>query len=103
MILRTKIRINHKTIVLRKTDGLEVECYILLFLGAVHVEVSWPVRRAGSPRCDDFYPTFIWYLLSQFNKKFIYVIGKRLFDQVVFTINSDVKPLCRANVLILFN
>ena len=28
---------------------------------------------------------------------------ERLFDQVVFTINSDVKPTCRTNVLILFN
>ena len=28
---------------------------------------------------------------------------KRMFDQVVFTINSDVKPSCRTNVLILFN
>ena len=33
----------------------------------------------------------------------VYVAGKRLFDQVVFTINSDVKPPCRTNVLILFN
>ena len=29
-----------------------------------------------------------------------YVAGKRLFVQVVFTINSDVKPLCRTNILI---
>ena len=54
---------------------------------------------ASSPRRDDFYPTFIWNLLSQF----FYVAGKRLFDQVVFKINSDVKPSCRPNVLILFN
>ena len=31
--------------------------------------------------------------------KSLYVAGKRLFGQVVFTINSDVKPSCRANVL----
>ena len=35
--------------------------------------------------------------------KFCYVAGRRLFDQVVFTVNSDVKPSCRANVPILFN
>ena len=28
------------------------------------------VRRASSPRWDDFYPTFIWNLLSQFKKCF---------------------------------
>ena len=62
-----------------------------------------PVRRAGSPRWDNFYLTFIWNLLSQFNQKVCSVAGKRLFDQVVFTINNDVKPSCRTNVLILFN
>ena len=62
-----------------------------------------PVRRASLPRRDDSYPMFIWNLLSQPNQKVCYVAGKRLFDQVVFTINSDVKPLCRTNVLILFN
>ena len=51
----------------------------------------------------DFYPTFIWNLLYQFNQKVCYAAGKRLFDQVVFTINSDAKPSCRADVLILFN
>ena len=35
---------------------------------------------------DDFYPTFTWNLLSQFNQKVCYVAGKRLFDQVFFTI-----------------
>ena len=45
-----------------------------------------PVRRAGWPRWDDFYPTFIWNLLSQFNQKVCFVAGKRLFDQVVFTV-----------------
>ena len=67
------------------------------------MEVSWPVRRVSSPRRDDFYSTFIWNFLPQFNQKVCYVAGKRLFDQVVFTINSDVKPSCRTNVLILFN
>ena len=55
------------------------------------------------PWPDNFYPTFTWNLLSQFNQKVCYVAGKRLFDQVVFTINSDVKPSCRTNVLILLN
>ena len=59
-----------------------------------------PVRRASSPRWDDFYPKFIWNLLSQFNQKVCYV---SLFDQVVFIINSGRKPSCRINVLILFN
>ena len=36
-------------------------------------------------------------------KKVCYVAGKRLFGQVVFPINSDVKSSYRANVLILFN
>ena len=35
-------------------------------------------------------------------KKFVLSL-KRLFDLVVFTINSHVKPLRRTNVLILFN
>ena len=43
------------------------------------------VRRASSPRWDDFYSTFIWNLLSQFNQNVCYVARKRLFDQVVFT------------------
>ena len=59
------------------------------------MEVNWPG--------DGFYPTFIWNLLSQFNQKVCYVAMKRLFDQAVFTIDNDVKPLCRTNVLILFN
>ena len=50
-----------------------------------------------------FFPTFIWNLQSQFNQEVCYVAGKRLFDQVVFTITNDVKPSCRTNVLILFN
>ena len=36
-------------------------------------------------------------------KKFVMLLEKKLFDQVVFTINSDVKPLRRTNVAILFN
>ena len=60
-------------------------------------------RRASSPRWDDFYTTFIWNLISQFNQKVFYAAGKRLFDQVVFTIKSDVKPSCRTNAFILFN
>ena len=67
------------------------------------MEVSWPVRRVSSPRRDDFYPTFIWNFLSQFNQKVCYVAGKRLFDQVVFKIKSDVKPSFRTNVLVLFD
>ena len=47
-------------------------------------------RWAGSPSWDGFYPTFICNLLSQFNQKVCYVAGKRLFDQVFFTINSGV-------------
>ena len=62
-----------------------------------------PVRRAGSPRWDDFHPTFICNLLPQFNQSVCYIAGKGLFDKVVFSINSDVKPSCRTNVLILFN
>ena len=65
------------------------------------MEVSSPGKAMYSE--DDFLSTFIWNLLSQFNQKVCYVAGKRLFDRVVFTINSDVKPLCRTNVLILFN
>ena len=42
----------------------------------------------------------IFYLSSI--KKFVMSLKKRLFGQVVFTINSDAKPLCRTNVLILF-
>ena len=61
------------------------------------------VRWARSPRWDCFYRTFIWNLLSQFKQKVCYVDGKKLFDQVVFTINSDVKPLCRTNLIILSN
>ena len=73
------------------------------FKGLFILKRAGPVRRAISPRWDDFYPTFLWNLLSLFNEKVCYVAGKRLFDQVVFTINSDVKLLCRTNVLILFN
>ena len=62
-----------------------------------------PVRRAGSPRWDDFHPTFICNLLPQFNQSVCYIAGKGLFDKVVFSINSDVKASCRTNVLILFN
>ena len=56
--------------------------FVLLFI------FRWvgPVKRAGSPRWDDFYPTFTWNLLSQLNQKVCYVAGKKLFDQVVFTI-----------------
>ena len=32
-----------------------------------------------------------------------YVDEKRLFDQLFFAINTDVKPLSRTNVLKLFN
>ena len=59
-------------------------------------------RQAGSPRCNDFYPTFMCNLLSQFNQK-VYVTGKILFDQVVFPINNDVRPSCRIKVVVFFN
>ena len=36
-----------------------------------------PIRRAGSPRLDDFYHTFIWSLLSKFNQEVYYGAGKR--------------------------
>ena len=82
--------------------------YSLLFIlvllrGSSYWSELGPVRRAISPRWDDFYPTFIWNLLSLFSEKVCYAAGKRLFDQVAFTINSDVKLLCRTNVLIWFN
>ena len=38
-------------------------------LGAVHVRWVGPARLAGSPRWTDFYPPFIWNLLSHFNQK----------------------------------
>ena len=62
-----------------------------------------PARRVSSPRWDDFSPTFMWNLLPQFNQNVCDVAGRRLLDQVVFTINGDVKPLCWTNVLLLFN
>ena len=37
-----------------------------------------PVKRAGSPRWDDFYPTFTWILLSQLNHRNIMVQSKSL-------------------------
>ena len=45
--------------------------------------------------CGTFYLSSI--------KKFVMSLENRLFDQVVFTINSDLKPSYRTNVLILFN
>ena len=66
-----------------------------------HGVLACPVRQAGSPRCDDFYPTFMGNLLSQFNQNG-YVTGKILFDQVVFTINNDVRPSCRTEVVVFF-
>ena len=62
-----------------------------------------PVRQASSTRWDHIYPTFIWNLLPQFKQKVCYIAGKKLFDQVVFIIDSDAKPSYRTNVLILFN
>ena len=51
---------------------------------------------------DDFYPMFIWnLLLYQFNQK-VYFAGKRLFDQIVFAIISDVKQSFKTKVLVLF-
>ena len=43
----------------------------------------------------------IFYLVSI--KKFVYVSGKRLFDQAVFTINNDVRPSFTTKVLIFFD
>ena len=62
-------------------------------------------RLGGLARLGEmiFFPTFMWNLQSQFNQEVCYVAGKRLFDEVVFTITNDVKPSCRTNVLILFN
>ena len=40
-----------------------------LVLGAIHMR--WWARWAGSPRLDDFYPTFIWNRLSQFNQSLL--------------------------------
>ena len=44
-------------------------------------------RLSGLARRGEmiFYPTLTWNLLSQFNQK-VYVAGKKLFDQVFFTI-----------------
>ena len=61
------------------------------------------VRQAGSPRSDDFYPTFMWDLHLSSIKKFVMSLEKDHFDQVVFTITNGEKPSCRTNVLILFN
>ena len=46
---------------------------------AVHMRWAGRARWAGSHRWDDFYPTFMWNLLSQFNQKVSSVAGKRLF------------------------
>ena len=56
-----------------------------------HMRLACPARWTGSYGWDDFYPTFIWNLLSQFNQDVHHIAGKRLFDQVVFRINSDVR------------
>ena len=88
-------------------------------LGAVH-DVSWTARLAGSLSWTDFYPPFIWNLLSHFNQKVCYVAvvitqlssGFKLLS--IFYNKNNVKPwetnyrkiwvqLCRTNVLILFN
>ena len=58
---------------------------------AAHMRLACPARWTGSCRWDDFYPTFIWNLLSQFNQDVRHFARKRLFDQVVFRINSDVR------------
>ena len=61
-------------------------------------------RLGGLPRLGEMIFILrsygIFYISSI--KKFVLSL-KRLFDLVVFTINSHVKPLCRTNVLILFN
>ena len=80
-------------------------------LGAVHLRWVGPARLAGSPRWTDFYPPFIWNLLSHFNQKACLSRRRKI---VLITIKNNVKPwetnyrkilvqLCRTNVLILFN
>ena len=84
--------------------------------------MTWvgPARLAGSLSWTDFYPPFIWNLLSRFNQKVCYVAvlitqlssGFKLLS--IFYNKNNVKPwetnyrkiwvqLCRTNVLILFN
>ena len=60
-----------------------------------------PVRRASSSEWDDFYPHVHMESSISVQSKSLLCRWKRLFDQVVFTINSDVKPSCRTNVLTL--
>ena len=62
-------------------------------------------RLDGLPRLGEmtFFPTFIWNLQSWFNQKVCHAAEKRLFDRVIFTIKSDVKPSCRANIPTLFD
>ena len=70
--------------------------YLLSFFKGLFIWMwTGPVRWASSPGWDDFYPTFIWNIPSQFNQQVHYVAAKRLFDQVVFTINVDIKTSCR--------
>ena len=67
------------------------------------MEVSWPGLAGWLAKVRLFLSSVHMESSSQFNQKVCYVAGKRLFDQVVFTITNDVKPSCRTNVLILFN
>ena len=100
-----------KTILQFSAEIFKITIY---FVKRVRGSLYVLVRQASSPCRDDFYPTFIWNLLSQFNQNAAVfyvcyvchvcdVAKKGMLDQVVFTINSDVKPSCRTNVLILFN
>ena len=86
------------------------ECNLLIayltFLtlrGCVDRRSAGPVRWVGSPRWDDFYPTFIWNFLSQLNQKFVMPLEKDCLIKHFFTISSDIKPSCRTNVLIVFD
>ena len=54
----------------------------VVFVRGRSYDVAGPDRWAGLPRSDDFYPTFIWNLLPQFNQ---------------------FKPSRRTNVFILLN
>ena len=49
-----------------------------------------------------FIPYSYWIFYLSSIRKFVMSLKKRLFVQVVFTINVDVKPLYRTNVLIFY-
>ena len=55
-----------------------------IYLGAVRMRWTGPARGDGSPKWDDFYPTFIWNFLSRV-KKFVVSLEKDCFDLVVLS------------------